>query len=164
MPFETELTVSDVASRAGVSASALRFYERQRLIQSHRSAGNQRRYHRDVLRRLAFIRVAQRVGLSLEQIGEALRSLPAGRTPNQRDWERLSSRWRLELEGRIKLLEALRDELSECIGCGCLSLQRCKLYNPDDAARRLGSGPRYLLGNSSLEVTNDHDGNPSKEP
>jgi MerR family transcriptional regulator, redox-sensitive transcriptional activator SoxR len=148
MAPEQSLTVSQVAARAGVSPSALRFYERQGLIESERTAGNQRRYHRDVLRRLAFIHVAQRVGLSLDAIGEALRSLPAGRTPNQRDWERLSSRWRAELDERVRLLTALRDELSECIGCGCLTMHRCRLYNPEDGARRFGSGPRYLLGDS----------------
>jgi len=161
MSLEQELTVSEVACRAGVSASALRFYERHGLIEAQRTAGNQRRYHRDVLRRLAFIRVAQRVGLSLGEIGEALGSLPARRTPNQRDWERLSSHWRTELDERIRLLAALRDELSECIGCGCLSLQRCRLYNPDDGARRFGSGPRYLLGDSSLEVLRSGDVEPT---
>ncbi len=153
MAPEKKMTVSEVATRSGVSASALRFYERQGLIDSERTTGNQRRYHRDVLRRVAFIHVAQRVGLSLEEIGAALESLPAGRTPNQRDWERLSSRWRAELDERVRLLVALRDELTECIGCGCLTLQRCKLYNPEDGARRFGSGPRYLLGDSSLDVT-----------
>jgi MerR family transcriptional regulator, redox-sensitive transcriptional activator SoxR len=159
MSAKQDLTVGEVTARAGISASALRFYERQGLIDAHRTAGNQRRYHRDVLRRLAFIHVAQRVGLSLEEIGEALASLPSGRTPNQRDWERLSSRWRTELDERVKLLVALRDELSECIGCGCLTLHRCKLYNPDDGARRFGSGPRYLLGDSSLDVIGATDGN-----
>jgi MerR family redox-sensitive transcriptional activator SoxR len=159
---EQALTVSEVATRAGVSASALRFYERQGLIESERTAGNQRRYHRDVLRRLAFIHVAQRVGLSLEDIGEALKSLPARRTPNQRDWERLSSRWRAELDERVRLLIALRDELTECIGCGCLTLQRCKLYNPEDGARRFGSGPRYLLGDSSLDVIGHEGGDPGR--
>jgi MerR family redox-sensitive transcriptional activator SoxR len=144
--------MSDVVARSGVSASALRFYERRSLIRAERSPGNQRRYHRDVLRRLAFIRVAQRVGLSLDDISAALDSLPDQRTPNQRDWERLSNRWRTELDERIRLLQALRDELSSCIGCGCLSLQRCKLYNPDDGAARLGSGPRYLLGDSAAQV------------
>jgi MerR family redox-sensitive transcriptional activator SoxR len=149
---EQMLTVSEVATRAGVSPSALRFYERQGLIESERTAGNQRRWRRDVLRRLAFIHVAQRVGLSLEKISEALKSLPAERTPNQRDWERLSSRWHAELDERVRLLVALRDELSECIGCGCLTLKRCKLYNPDAGAGRFGSGPRYLLGDSSVDV------------
>jgi MerR family redox-sensitive transcriptional activator SoxR len=150
--LDDELTVSDVAARAGVSASALRFYEREGLIEAGRTAGNQRRYHRDVLRRLAFIHVAQRVGLSLDAIRAALATLPARRTPNQRDWERLSRGWRSELDERIRLLTALRDELSECIGCGCLTMQRCKLYNPDDGAGRFGPGPRYLLGDSSLDV------------
>jgi MerR family redox-sensitive transcriptional activator SoxR len=156
------LTVSEVAARAGVAPSALRFYERQGLIESERTAGNQRRYHRDVLRRLAFIHVGQRVGLSLQEVSEALRTLPAQRTPNQRDWERLSSRWHAELDERVRLLVALRDELSECIGCGCLTLKRCKLYNPDDGARRFGPGPRYLLGDSSLDVIGQGDGDPDR--
>ena len=150
--MDDELTIGEVAARAGVAHSALRFYEERGLIESDRTTGNQRRYHRDVLRRLAFIRVAQRVGLSLDEIASALGSLPDGRTPNLRDWDRLSRRWRAELDERIRLLEALRDELTSCIGCGCLSLQRCRLYNPDDAAASLGTGPRYLLGDSSADV------------
>jgi MerR family redox-sensitive transcriptional activator SoxR len=160
MSSEEMLTVSEVAARAGTAPSALRFYERQGLIKSERTAGNQRRYPRDVLRRLAFIHVAQRVGLSLQEISEALTSLPAERTPNQRDWERLSTRWHAELDKRVRLLVGLRDELSECIGCGCLTLKRCKLYNPDDGAGRFGPGPRYLLGDSSLDVIADGDVDP----
>jgi MerR family redox-sensitive transcriptional activator SoxR len=156
------LTVSEVAARAGVAPSALRFYERQGLIESERTAGNQRRYHRDVLRRLAFIHVGQRVGLSLQEVSEALKTLPARRTPNQRDWERLSLRWHAELDERVRLLVALRDELSECIGCGCLTLKRCKLYNPDDGARRFGPGPRYLFGDSSLDVMGREDADPDR--
>ena len=148
-----ELGIGEVAERSGLPHSTLRFYEDRGLIRSTRTAGNQRRYDRDVLRRIAFVRVAQRVGLSLEEIGEALSSLPGERTPGVRDWERLSRRWTTELDERIRLLEALRDELSSCIGCGCLSLQRCRLYNPDDGAGRLGAGPRYLLGDSAADVT-----------
>jgi MerR family redox-sensitive transcriptional activator SoxR len=162
MASEQMLTVSEVAARAGLAPSALRFYERQGLIESERTAGNQRRYHRDVLRRLAFIHVGQRVGLSLQEVSEALKSLPARRTPNQRDWERLSVRWHAELDERVRLLVALRDELSECIGCGCLTLRRCKLYNPDDGARRFGPGPRYLLGDSSLDVMSHRDDDPDR--
>ncbi len=153
MRSDEGLTVGEVAARAGLSTSALRFYERRGLIQSARTAGNQRRYQREVLRRLAFIRVAQRVGLTLEEIAAALGSLPARRTPTERDWELLSRRWHAELDERIRLLEGLRDELSSCIGCGCLSLHRCTLYNPGDGAARLGTGPRYLLGDSSADVT-----------
>jgi len=147
-----ELSIGEVVRRSGVPHSALRFYEAAGLVESTRSPGNQRRFHRDVLRRLAFIRIAQRVGLSLEEIGEALASLPEGRTPDQRDWERLSRRWRDELDERLRLLAALRDDLTSCIGCGCLSLQRCHLYNPGDGASRLGPGARYLLGDSSADL------------
>jgi MerR family redox-sensitive transcriptional activator SoxR len=149
---DDELTIGEVVERSGIPHSALRFYEDQGLVASHRSAGNQRRYHRDVLRRLAFIKVTQRVGMSLAEIGEALSTLPVERAPSLRDWERLSRRWREELDDRITLLVALRDELTSCIGCGCLSLQRCRLYNPHDAAARLGAGPRYLLGDASSDV------------
>ena len=151
--MEQLLTIGEVAERTGLATSALRFYERQGLISATRSEGGQRRFRRDVLRRVAFVRVAQRVGLSLEEIAEALSSLPSGRAPNRTEWERLSRRWRDRLDERIGLLHALRDGLTSCIGCGCLSLQRCWLYNPDDRASSLGAGPRYLLGNSSEEVT-----------
>ena len=150
--MEQLLTIGEVAERSGVATSALRFYERHGLLTADRTDGNQRRYRREVLRRVAFIRVGQQVGLSLAEIRDALASLPDARTPNQRDWERLSARWRTGLDERIRLLQALRDELSSCIGCGCLTLHRCKLYNPDDGAARLGTGPRYLLGNTSAEV------------
>lgn len=148
-----ELTIGAVADRAGVAPSALRYYEAEGLIASTRTAGGQRRYHRDVLRRVAFIRVAQRVGLSLDEVRRALDELPDGRTPTQRDWERLSKRWRSRLDEQIQVLEALRDELSSCIGCGCLSFGVCRLYNPADGAAALGTGPRYLLGNTSADVT-----------
>ena len=140
------LTIGEVAARTGVPTSALRFYERQGLIGAQRSSGGQRRLHRDELRRIAFIRIAQRVGLTLEEIRAALASLPAGRTPTAADWQRLSRAWRPRLEAQIALLERLRDQLSSCIGCGCLSLRACRLYNPDDDAAATGSGPRYLLG------------------
>lgn len=147
--MDLTFSIGEVAERAGVATSALRFYERQGLISSQRSAGSQRRYRRDVLRRVAFIRVAQRVGLSLSEIRQALGQLPAGRTPTRADWSRLSRTWQSRLDERIGLLEGLRDQLGSCIGCGCLSLRACSLYNPDDGAARLGSGPRYLLGDSS---------------
>lgn len=151
--MEQLLTIGEVARRTGLATSALRFYEREGLVSADRTDGGQRRFRRDVLRRVAFIRVAQRVGLSLEEIAEALSSLPGDRAPNRSEWERLSRRWRARLDDRIRLLEALRNGLTSCIGCGCLSLQRCWLYNPDDRAAALGEGPRYLLGNSSEEVT-----------
>jgi MerR family redox-sensitive transcriptional activator SoxR len=149
---EPLLSIGEVADRAGVAPSALRFYESRGLISATRTTGGQRRYHRDVLRRVAFVRVAQRVGLSLLDIAAALAGLPDGRTPTPSDWDRLSRRWRAELDERIVLLHALRDDLSSCIGCGCLSLGRCQLYNPADGAARLGQGPRYLLGDSSAAV------------
>jgi MerR family transcriptional regulator, redox-sensitive transcriptional activator SoxR len=139
------LTIGELAARSGVAASALRFYEARGLIQSTRSGGNQRRYPRPQLRRVAFIRIAQRVGLSLDEIAEALATLPGGRTPNKSDWARLSAAWQDRLNEQIGLLERLRDRLTSCIGCGCLSLQRCKISNPDDALAEEGAGPRYLL-------------------
>lgn len=147
-----DLAIGEIAARAGIAPSALPFYEDRRLIRSERTAGGQRRYHRDTLRRLAFIRIAQRVGLSLDDITSALASLPEARTPTPADWERLSATWQEDLDKRIGLLLALRNELSACIGCGCLSLERCALYNPADAAAKFGQGPRYLLGNSSAGV------------
>ncbi|MDQ6727242.1 MAG: redox-sensitive transcriptional activator SoxR [Actinomycetota bacterium] len=143
---DQHLAIGAVASRAGVSASALRFYEERGLIRSHRSDGGQRRYERQVLRRLAFIQVAQRVGLTLDDIGRALATLPDDAGPTAADWKRLSVAWQPMLDERIRLLQGLRDELSSCIGCGCLSLERCRLRNPGDCAAGLGSGARYLMG------------------
>lgn len=139
------LTIGDVAARSGVAPSALRFYEREGLIRSTRTGGNQRRYQRAELRRIAFIRVSQQVGVSLEEIREALRSLPEGRTPTRADWARLSEGWRGKLDERITLMERLRDQLSSCIGCGCLSVKTCALYNPDDQLASAGAGPHLLL-------------------
>ena len=121
-------------------------------LASNRTASGQRRFRRDTLRRIAFIRVAQRVGVSLEEIAEALSTLPAGRTPTRSDWARLSRQWQARLDERIALLGALRDGLTSCIGCGCLSLATCRLYNPEDRAAAFGPGPRYLLGDSREEV------------
>lgn len=143
MPAQ-ELSVGEVARRSGVAVSALHFYERKGLIHSLRTAGNQRRYARDVLRRLAVVRVAQRVGMPLEAVGEALATLPQGRTPTKAEWARMSARWREELDTRIGMLEFLRDQLTGCIGCGCLSLKRCRLANPDDVRAHDGeSSPRW---------------------
>ena len=143
------ISIGQLSERAGVAASALRFYEDMGLIEcATRTDGNRRRYTRDTLRRVAFIRSAQRVGLSLDEIKQAFDTLPDGRTPTPADWTELSTRWRRRLDERIDLLEALRDRLDSCIGCGCLSLDRCALYNPDDVAHRLGHGPRYLQGDS----------------
>ena len=137
-----------MARRAGVATSALRFYEANGLIASDRTDAGHRRYRADVMRRVGFIKVAQRVGLSLEEIRAALDSLPASRTPNRRDWARLAASWRPILDERIALLEAMKDKLDGCIGCGCLSLDTCALYNPDDEASARGTGPRFLLGDS----------------
>lgn len=139
------LTPGETASRAGVSVSALHFYEREGLITSERTAGNQRRYHRDVLRRLAFVRVSQQLGISLGRIRAALATLPDDRSPTKADWARLSRSWREDLEARIDQLTRLRDSLDGCIGCGCLSLRSCALYNPADALAADGAGPRRLL-------------------
>lgn len=138
------LTIGQVSERSGVPASALRFYEDRELIFSERTSGNQRRYARAVLRRIAFIRAAQRVGLSLDQITEALATLPRDRAPNKADWARLSKQWRAELDARIDALERLRDRLTGCIGCGCLSLKTCSLNNTDDRQARYGPGSRRL--------------------
>jgi len=139
------LTIGELSARSGVAPSALRFYEAEGLITSSRTSGGQRRYARDTLRRVSFMRIAQQVGLSLAEIRQALASLPEHRTPTRRDWERLSSSWRPQLEARIRLLERLRDDLSGCIGCGCLSLTTCPLYNPDDVLGARGPGARILL-------------------
>ena len=139
-----ELTVGQVASRAGVTVSALHFYEAEGLIHSTRTAGNQRRFPREALRRVAFIRASQAVGIPLRRIKVALDRLPDGRTPTRRDWERLSAAWRDDLDQRIIGLQHLRDRLSGCIGCGCLSLGLCKLMNPDDLLGQQGSGPQNL--------------------
>jgi MerR family transcriptional regulator, redox-sensitive transcriptional activator SoxR len=147
---DDDLPIGAVAARAGVNVSALRFYEERGLISAHRSEGGQRRYDRSVLRRLAFIQVAQRVGLTLEEIGEALATLPAENALTPKDWKRLSATWRPMLDERIRLLQGLRDDLDSCIGCGCLSLDRCRLRNFGDRAAALGPGPRYLLGDEPV--------------
>jgi len=144
------MTISEVSRRSGVAASALRFYEERGLIESERSGAGHRRYPRAVLRRIAFIVFAQRVGLTLEEIGTELERLPPGRVPTRRDWSRLSRSWSSRIDRRIAELERLRAGLTECIGCGCLSLERCKLANPDDRAADLGPGPRYWIGDRPL--------------
>ncbi len=140
------LTIGETARRAGVATSTLRFYEDEGLVESQRSSGNQRRFRRSELRRIAVIRAAQTFGLTLGEIREALDSLPGGRIPTRQDWEQLSRSWRSLLDERIDSLERLRDEVSSCIGCGCLSLETCRLYNSEDRAGGFGSGPRYLYG------------------
>jgi MerR family transcriptional regulator, redox-sensitive transcriptional activator SoxR len=140
------LSIGAVAARAGVATSALRFYEDQGLIASERAPSGHRQYHADVLRRVAFIQAAQRVGLSLSEIRDALATLPDNRTPNRNDWSRLSQSWRSRLDDEIAWLERLRDDLDGCIGCGCLSLSVCALYNPGDRVAVRGPGPRILMG------------------
>ena len=144
------LTIGEVAERTGVAPSALRFYESKGLIASERSDGNQRRFHRDMLRRISFIKVAQNVGLSLDDIASARATLPGGRTPTKEDWSRLSRSWGPVLDEQIAVLQRLRAKLDGCIGCGCLSMRTCHLYNPDDAAATLGPGPRWVLTDDDL--------------
>ena len=148
--MDTLLTIGEVARRSGVAASALRFYEERGLIASERAGSGHRRYPRPVLRRLAFIVFAQRVGLTLEEIGTELANLPPDRAPNKRDWSALSGTWSARIDERIAELERLKAGLGECIGCGCLSLDRCPMANPEDRAGRLGAGPRYWVGDRPL--------------
>ena len=140
-----ELSIGEVAARSGVAPSALRFYERQGLIESARTDGNQRRYDRAVLRRIAFIQAGRAAGVQLADIRRALDRLPTRRTPSRKDWERLSNKWRDDLDTRIETLQSLRDRLTTCIGCGCLSIDKCDLLNPDDEAAKRGAGAHYLL-------------------
>jgi MerR family redox-sensitive transcriptional activator SoxR len=142
----TELTIGELSERSGVATSAIRYYETRGLVRSRRTPGNQRRYARAELRRLAFIRTAQRVGLSLDEVEHALAALPSNRTPTKADWSRLSRGWRPRLDEQIRQLERLRDALDSCIGCGCLSLRRCRLSNPDDEVAVRGPGPVLLEG------------------
>ena len=146
------LTIGEVADRTGVATSALRFYESKGLIQSVRTDGNQRRFSRSVIRVVSVIRAAQSVGLSLDEVAAALATLPDGRAPTKADWERLSKGWRHRLDAQIAQLEALRAELADCIGCGCLSLRSCALYNPNDWAANRGVGPRYLMGDQKPDA------------
>jgi MerR family redox-sensitive transcriptional activator SoxR len=138
------LAVGEVAARSGFAPSALRFYEREGLIHAQRTSGGQRRYERSVLRRLAFIRAARNVGVGLEEVRRVLERLPRSRTPTRADWTRISREWQHRLDDQIAALSALRDGLGECIGCGCLSLQRCRISNPDDIAAAGGPGAAYL--------------------
>jgi MerR family transcriptional regulator, redox-sensitive transcriptional activator SoxR len=140
------LTIGEASRRSGVASSALRFYEERGLIESERAGSGHRRYPRPVLRRIAFIVFAQRIGLTLDEIGVELAQLPPDRAPTGRDWSRLSRTWTARIDARIAELERLRAGLTECIGCGCLSLERCRLSNPGDRAARLGPGPRYWVG------------------
>jgi MerR family transcriptional regulator, redox-sensitive transcriptional activator SoxR len=150
--MEELITIGEVSRRSGVASSALRFYEERGLISSERAGSGHRRYPRSVLRRIAFIVFAQRIGLTLEEIGGELAKLPPDRAPGRRDWSQLSSKWTDRIDERIAELERLRAGLTECIGCGCLSLDRCKLANPQDRAAGLGPGPRYWIGDRPLSA------------
>lgn len=150
---EAELTIGEVAMRSGVAASAVRFYETQGLVAAQRTEGNQRRYERAVLRRLALIQAGKAAGIPLGDIRAALETLPSGRTPTRRDWERFSRRWRDDLDRRIGTLQAIRNRMTTCIGCGCLSIDRCELLNPDDEAAVKGGGAHYLHADGARAVT-----------
>ena len=140
------LAIGELARRTGLSVSAIRYYEAEGLLIAERNAGGQRRFFRSDIRRLSFVMIAQRFGFTIEQIRQQLQSLPEGRTPTKTDWAKISRGFRKELDARIETLMRLRDNLDGCIGCGCLSLRKCTLYNPDDQARKRGNGPRYLMG------------------
>ena len=142
------LAIGAVANRTGVAVSAIRFYEEQGLIEATRESSGHRRFERSTIRRISFIRICQQLGYSLEEIRTQLAALPQGRTPNEEDWQRLAMSFRRDIDARIDGLAQLKEKLDGCIGCGCLSLQRCALYNTGDIAARLGQGPRYLLGDS----------------
>jgi MerR family redox-sensitive transcriptional activator SoxR len=146
------MSIGDLAARTGISVSAIRFYEAKGLIHPFRNAGGQRRFLRSDIRRLSFILIAQQLGLSIEAIGAELAKLPDGRTPNAADWRRMSAAMRSLLDGRIAQLQRTRDRLDGCIGCGCLSLANCALYNPEDRAAARGAGPRYVLGDEAAEA------------
>ncbi len=147
------LAIGELSKRTGLAITALRFYEAEGLLQPTRNAGGQRRFKRGDIRRLAFIKISQSLGFSLNDIRAALATLPDGRTPTKRDWERLSKKFVADIDQRIAGLTQLRENLTTCIGCGCLSMSSCRLYNPDDAAAKLGAGPRYLLGDNATDVT-----------
>ena len=145
----TEITIGQLAARTGLAHSAIRYYEDEGLLHPERTAAGQRRFLRSDIRRLSFVMIAQKLGFPLARIRTLLEALPDRRTPNARDWRRISTEIRAELDARIAELTMLRDKLDDCIGCGCLSLDKCALYNPDDIAARKGAGPRYLLGDKA---------------
>jgi MerR family redox-sensitive transcriptional activator SoxR len=146
------LAIGAVAQRTGVAISAIRFYEGKGLISSERTSSGHRRFRKSVIRRLSFILISQRFGYSLDEIKAQLARLPNGRTPTERDWNGLANRFATDIDERIAGLQLLRRKLDECIGCGCLSLEKCRIWNPDDAASELGDGPRFLLGDTSEDV------------
>ena len=149
------LTIGELARRTGLSVSAIRFYEARGLVSAVRTGGNQRRFPRSDIRRLSFALIAQRLGLTLAEIEAELATLPPGRAPTREDWEAISERVRAQLDARIAMLERTRELLGACIGCGCLSLDRCALYNPGDRAARAGAGPRFLLGDRAADFEED---------
>lgn len=157
------VSIGYLAERTGLAVSAIRYYEAQGLVEPWRNAGGQRRFHRADLRRLSFVMVAQKFGFSLPEIHGFLKSLPGGRTPTKADWARLSEQFRDHLNAQIETLERLRDNLDGCIGCGCLSLPNCKLYNPDDAVAQNGQGPRYLMGDRPSDLTKDGNRTPNDD-
>ncbi|MGI9485047.1 MAG: redox-sensitive transcriptional activator SoxR [Geminicoccaceae bacterium] len=146
MRTQDRLSIGELAGRTGLAVSAIRYYETEGLVSAERNAGGHRRFLRSDIRRLSFVLIAQQFGFSIDQIRAQLQTLPYERTPTKKDWARISHRFRRALDAKMATLERLRDHLDGCIGCGCLSLRRCRLYNPDDCARRHGTGPRYLLG------------------
>ncbi len=146
MQSSDRMSIGQLAERTGLSVSAIRFYEAEGLVAAERNRGGQRRFLRSDIRRLSFVLIAQQFGFTIEQIRTQLQNLPEGRTPTKKDWARISRKFRRELDAKIETLSRLRDHLDGCIGCGCLSLRKCALYNPNDHARRHGAGPRYLLG------------------
>lgn len=152
MPLGRELSIGQLSARTGLAVSAIRYYEAQGLIRSERNAGGHRRFQRATIRRLSFIRIAQQFGFPLERIREEMAALPDERTPNREDWAAIGETLRAELDSRIETLRTMRDRLDGCIGCGCLSLESCALYNPKDKAASRGSGPRYLMGDRSDEI------------
>ena len=146
------LSIGQLARRTGLAVSAIRYYETQGLVRPARNAGGQRRFLRSDIRRLSFVRIAQQFGFTLPKINALMAGLPEGRTPTKRDWEKISREFRATLDAQIQTLEQLRDNLDGCIGCGCLSLKKCRLYNPDDKAARLGPGPRYVMGDRPADA------------
>ncbi|MFY0595979.1 MAG: redox-sensitive transcriptional activator SoxR [Cognatishimia sp.] len=158
MPIENRqitnrgLSIGQISERTGLAPSAIRYYEEEGLVSPFRNAGGQRRFERADIRRLSFVMISQQLGFSIKQVKDALASLPDNRTPTKADWARLSNQFKDDLDARIAQMEALRDKLDGCIGCGCLSLKACKLYNPQDRIRHNGRGPRYILGDSASDV------------
>ena len=148
----TGLTIGQIADRTGLAPSAIRYYEEEKLVFPHRTDTGQRRFDRADIRRLSFVMISQSLGFTISEIREALNSLPSHRTPTKADWQVISERFRATLDARITQMTKLREQLDGCIGCGCLSLANCKLYNPDDRARSRGTGPRYLLGDSPSDL------------